>query len=196
MSKFKNFTANDWSYINAGTYKRVSRKLTVVPFEIIHQNYTFSRPLKLFLQTNQDTFVTKLHSLILTLFNVKGVEELLPRLTDVDLDVMPLTRLNEANLLKAQTISERLADSYAAIKVVQSSNRIDLNHLHFLYEEIFLHIAEIKKILPFTNRTNTSDHIRNMVITNFTEEYAKKMSDGIQVLTKVKTMTEILLGAM
>ena len=124
------------------------------------------------------------------------MEELLPRLTDVDLDVMPLTRLNEANLLKAQTTSEWLADSYAAIKVVQSSNRIDVNHLHFLNEEIFLHIEEIKKILQFTNRTNTSDHIRNMVITNFTEEYAKKMSDGIQVLTKVKTMTEIILSAM
>jgi hypothetical protein len=133
---------------------------------------------------------------MLDMFNIQAIEDLLPSLTGLDMSKLHFTRLNEANLLKSLTILEKLLDTLSAIEHVNNSENFDINHIHWLYEEVTSHVLDVRTLLPFKQVSGVDDVLRATSIVDFGVEHAEKLSSGIKDIVKVKTITEVILGAM
>ena len=189
-------TANDWSYLADRRFKRVSKKFTVIPKDLINQHYGFGEKIRLQLNNKSESVIPQLHSLMLDMFNIQAIEDLLPNLTSLDMEQLHFTRLNEANLLRALTIVEKLLDTLSAIEHVNNSDNFDINHIHWLYEEVISHVLDVRTLIPFQKKDGIDDIIRATSIVDFGFEYAEKLSKGIKDIVRVKTITEVILGAM
>ena len=200
INKYKQHTSTEWTCLSLESQqKRIGKKMMVVPPELISETYGFKEPIKLQFNNKSESTIPNLHSLIMDMFNISAIEELLPELTDLDMGKLHFTRLNEANLLKAQSLVEKLNDTLTAINHLNNSRMFDLNHVHWLYEEALCHMLSVRQLIPLRKSKrseNKNDICRNAVQAIFKESYAEKLAESIKTIVKVKTITEIMLGAV